>query len=343
LVPGVQGRQQIAAERVNAPSTLIASTASSGVRLDVYLARQMDGLTRTRARELILAGDVRVDGRPARPSQRIECGQSIAVAHRPPVPSRLTPEPMDLSIVYEDEDVLVVDKPPGLAIHPAPGHMEHTLVHGLLARNADLTGIGGVARPGIVHRLDLDTSGLVVVAKTERGHACLSAQFAERKVKKGYLALLSSGPAAAQALIDAPIGRDPRRRQQMAVVSRGRPAQTRYATLGKVDRFAFALAMPLTGRTHQIRVHFASIGCPIVGDAVYGGAGQVAARQFLHAALLRFARPSDGRAIELFSPLPPDLAAVLIAAMSPGTADHAAKRIAEMVELARNQFQHEAS
>jgi 23S rRNA pseudouridine1911/1915/1917 synthase len=329
---------------VNAAPILVASDASSGTRLDVYLAQTVAGLSRARARELILAGDVRVDGRTARPSQRVEQGQSISVELPPPIPMTLKPESMDLRVVYEDDDLLVVDKPAGLVVHPAPGHAEHTLVHGLLGLNRDLPGIGGVLRPGIVHRLDMDTSGLLAVAKTERGHASLSAQFASRTVKKGYLALVAPVLPSGQGLIDAPIGRDPRRRQQMAVVARGRPAQTRYRALGAAGRFTLALAMPLTGRTHQIRVHFASIGCPIVGDAVYGGALQVAPRQFLHAAALRFAKPSDRTEVELWSPLPPDLEEPMMDLLGGVSAapDQLRARLDEMVESARNHFHHEA-
>jgi len=325
---------------VSARSTLVPTAASCGARLDVYLARELDDISRVRARELILSGDVLVDGRTARPSHRVENGQLITIELPPPVPMGLTAEPMDLNVVYEDGDMAVIDKPAGLVVHPGPGHPEHTLVHGLLSRIHDLGGIGGALRPGIVHRLDMDTSGLLAVAKTERGHASLAGQFAVRSVKKGYLALLCGRPGNEHGLIDAPIGRDPRRRRQMAIIARGRAAQTRYVNIESMDRFTFVLAMPLTGRTHQIRVHFAGIGCPIAGDELYGGWKDVAPRQFLHAAFLRLARPSDGQQIELSSPLPEDLCLPLLRL---GGDKLAGRQIAEMVELARKHFQNEGS
>jgi len=325
---------------VNARSTLVPTAASCGARLDVYLARELENISRVRARELIRSGEVLVDGHTARPSHRVENGQCITVELPLPAPIGLTAEPMDLHVVYEDGDMAVIDKPAGLVVHPGPGHPDHTLVHGLLSRLGDLGGIGGVLRPGIVHRLDMDTSGLLAVAKTERGHASLSEQFASRSVKKGYLALLCGHPGRERGLIDAPIGRDPQRRRQMAIMARGRAAQTRYASIERINRFTFALAMPLTGRTHQIRVHFASIGCPIAADELYGGWSGVTSRQFLHAAFLRFARPGDGEKIELSSPLPEDLCVPLLRLAGD---EPAGRRIEEMVELARKHFQHEGS
>jgi 23S rRNA pseudouridine1911/1915/1917 synthase len=326
---------------VNVQSRLVA-VAAAGARLDVYVSQEISALSRARAKELIVNGDVLVDGRTARPAQRVDTGQRITVELPAPAPIGLTPEPMGLEPIYEDEDLLVLDKPAGLVVHPGPGHREHTMVHGLLALLPDLKGIGGSLRPGIVHRLDLDTSGLLAVAKTDQGQASLSAQFAARTVKKGYLALLDGRPAHERGTIDAPIGRDPRLRQRMAIVARGRPARTRYVTLARLDQTTLVLAVPLTGRTHQIRVHFASIGSPLAGDVIYGGS-TAAPRQFLHAAMLRFSRPSDGASVELSSQLPPDLVEVLrrLLPTNGGGADSALRRIQEMVELGQKYFQAE--
>jgi 23S rRNA pseudouridine1911/1915/1917 synthase len=209
--------------------------------------------------------------------------------------------------VYQDDELLVLDKPAGLTVHPAPGHPSGTLVNALLAICPDLRGIGDRVRPGIVHRLDKDTSGLMVVAKSHRAHLSLSRQIKERKVKKGYLALVSGELKPREGVIDAPIARNPRDRKRMAVVAGGREARTRYKVLRSNGEYSLVEAFPETGRTHQVRVHFASLGHPLVGDHVYGKRSAFLGRQFLHAHLLGFSHPDTGEWREFTSPLPPDL------------------------------------
>jgi len=225
----------------------------------------------------------------------------------PPQPLDVEPEAIPLRIVYEDEDLLVVDKPAGLTVHPAPGHARHTLVNALLAHCGDLSGVGGVLRPGIVHRLDKDTSGLLLVAKNDRAHAGLSRQLKERTVEKGYLALVRGRIEQPEGVIEGAIGRDPRNRKRMAIVEGGRPARTAYRVREYLDGMTLVEVAPSTGRTHQIRVHFAAAGHPIVGDALYGKPSSLVGRQFLHAYRLAFRHPADGRAVAFESPLPADL------------------------------------
>jgi 23S rRNA pseudouridine1911/1915/1917 synthase len=319
---------------------LVVAPNDSGQRLDQFLAGRMDFLSRTRVHDLILAGGVRVNGRTKPPSYRVQARDEIAINVPPPVPSALVPEHTPIDVVYEDGDMLVLNKPAGIAVHPAPGHQEHTLVHRLLARYPELPGIGGEQRPGIVHRLDLDTSGLLMVAKTERGHTALSVQLEQRAVKKGYLALLKGEPPRSEGVIDAPIARDPGHRQRMSIVSTGRPARTRYARVAAIGGYTLALAMPETGRTHQIRVHFASIGHPVAGDSVYGGRVELIERQFLHAYLLRFLRPDGSGEIEICAPLPDDLDAVLrqLVIEQGAERDRVQPAIEQMLRLAEKQF-----
>jgi 23S rRNA pseudouridine1911/1915/1917 synthase len=328
---------------LNEGRSLVLSASNSGQRLDQYLAQRIDTVSRPRARELILAGNVHVDGRGVRPSYRVQTGDRISVELPAPVPSELIPEDLPLSVLYEDEDMIVLDKPPGIAVHPAPGHAVHTLVHALLFRYPNLPGIGGTQRPGIVHRLDMDTSGLLMVAKSERGLASLSTQLEGRAVKKGYLALLVGRLATGQGIIDAPIARDPRYRQRMAIVDGGRHARTLYRVLTGFERYTLALAMPETGRTHQIRVHFAALGAPVAGDALYGGGDEALGRQFLHAAFLRFARPSDAKTVELQSALPPDLREVLeVVLRTDGKLGEEVDRsIGQMLRLSEKHFRNE--
>jgi 23S rRNA pseudouridine1911/1915/1917 synthase len=213
-----------------------------------------------------------------------------------------------LRIVHEDADLIVIDKPAGLPVHPSPGHSSHTLVNAVLAQCADLSGIGGVGRPGIVHRLDKDTSGLIIVAKNDAAHLSLARQLKERQVEKTYVALVHGRLSPKEGVIDAPIARHPKHRKKMAVVAGGREARTRYRALREIDGFSLVEARPETGRTHQIRVHLASIGHPIAGDALYGRVGAPPlGRQFLHAARLAFRHPSSGERIELEAPLAEDL------------------------------------
>lgn len=243
-------------------------------------------------------------------------------------PRELLPEKVPLSVVYEDEFLIAVDKAPGMVVHPSPGHPSGTLVNALLARYPDLADTGDQARPGIVHRLDRDTSGLILVARQEKTRLALQRLFRERQVRKVYLALLDGHLQPAWGLIEAPLGRDPAHRQRMAVVRGGRDATTEYfvreqfsyRTGAAAGSFCLVEAEPKTGRTHQIRVHFASIGHPVVGDRVYGHRTTrlPVARQFLHAFRLAFRHPVSGGQMELEAPIPDDLAAVLDLVRSTG-------------------------
>lgn len=294
--------------------TIVLQAERGGVRVDKYVAEAVPDLSRAAAQRLIDEGRIRVNGAVVKASYRLEPGDAIAVEIPPPVEASLAPEPIPLDIVYEDSDILVVNKPAGMVVHPGFGHAGGTLVNAVLAHCPDLAGVGGKLRPGIVHRLDKDTSGLIVVAKGDAALRDLQAQFQGREVQKAYLALVEGHVSPATGLIDAPIGRDPRARKKMAVVPRGgREAQTEYRALEFYDAHTLVEAHPLTGRTHQIRIHMAFIGHPIVGDPVYGFRKQraQAPRLFLHAARLGFRLPSTGEWREFQAPLPDDLAAVL--------------------------------
>ena len=281
----------------------------SGERLDIFVARSIAELTRSRAAKLIDEGLVTVDGRQAgKASTKLSTGQRVSVTIPPPVPTKIEPEAMPLSIVYEDGDLLVVDKPPDLAVHPSPGHSSHTLVNGILAHCDDLSGIGGEKRPGIVHRLDKDTSGLIIVAKNDAAHVSLARQLKERQVEKTYLALVEGRVTPVEGRIEAPIGRDAKHRKRMAIVEGGRDARTSYRVLREIDGRTLLEIRPKTGRTHQIRVHLASIGHPITGDTLYGRRGDApVARQFLHAKRLAFQHPRTGERLDLEAPLAADL------------------------------------
>lgn len=303
---------------------------AAGRRLDVFLSSLLPHLSRARIQALIAGGHVAIEGprRPAqdprirgggavaarpRPAHRVVAGERIEVVIPAARPARLLPEHVPLSVVYEDGELLVVDKPPGLAVHPGAGRQTGTLVHALIAHCPDLPGIGGEQRPGIVHRLDKDTSGLLLVAKTEASLRALQAQIQVRTARRDYLALVHGRVARDEGTVDAPIGRDPRRRTRMAVVASGRRAVTNYRV---AERFPDATLLEIrlgTGRTHQIRVHCASLGHPVVGDRVYGrGANPWGLRrQALHAFRLTFAHPVSGAEMTLTAPLPRDMAAAL--------------------------------
>jgi 23S rRNA pseudouridine1911/1915/1917 synthase len=290
--------------------TLVSDRA--GERLDVFLARAA-GISRAAAQRLIAEGAVTASGVPRRrPAERLQAGERLEVRLPPPRPAVPEPEAVPLRIVYEDDHLLVIDKPAGMTVHPAPGHARGTLVNAVLAHCPDLPGIGGVQRPGIVHRLDKDTSGLIVVAKSEAAHQGLATQLKERRVKKTYLALVRGRLEPAAAVIDAPIGRDPSNRRRMAVVpAGGREARTAYVVRASYPGYTLVEARPETGRTHQVRVHFASLGRPLAGDVLYGGSRELAPRQFLHAWRLRFRHPIDGRELSFEAPLPADLEGVI--------------------------------
>ena len=304
---------------------LWTARGDAGGRVDRYAAAEL-GLSRSRVAALIAEGRVLVDGRVARKSEAVAPGQVLEVTVPPPAPSEAEPEEIPLRIVFEDRDLVVVDKQAGLVVHPAPGHPRGTLVNALLHHVGDLSGIGGTLRPGIVHRLDRDTSGLMVVAKSDHAHRCLSEALRARRVKRVYLAALWGALGGREVVVDRPIGRHRRDRTRMAVVVGGRPSRTRLRHLESWRAASLCEAGLETGRTHQIRVHAASIGHPVVGDAVYGGgwergfaglarrwARELAARaerQFLHSHRLAFRHPVTGRTLVFSAPLPPDLEAV---------------------------------
>ncbi len=288
--------------------------AESGTRIDKYVAQELPELSRSAVQKLLQEGRVLVDGRTPKASESVVAGATIVVRLPAPQPTEVLPQDIPLHVVYEDDDVLVVDKPAGMVVHPAAGHQEGTLVNALLGRNPDLATIGYEKRPGIVHRLDKDTSGLLVIAKNDHALHELQQQFQTRQVDKTYLALVEGVLEAPEGVIDAPIGRDPRQRKRMATVPKGgRPAVTEYKVREYFQQHTLVEAHPITGRTHQIRVHFAAIGHPLVGDPVYGYRRQrlPLKRQFLHAARLCFTLPGSGREVGFESPLPDDLRAVL--------------------------------
>ena len=280
-------------------------------RLDRFIARQSSELTRSQVRRLTDEGHVLLNGSIVRPSRKLRPGDRISLTVPPPRPVALVAEDIPLNVIYQDGELLVVDKPAGLTVHPAPGHPSHTLVNAVLALCPDLKGIGGELRPGIVHRLDKDTSGLMVVAKSAGAHVNITNQIKDRTVRKGYLALVRGQVEPVEGVIRGPIGRDPRNRKRMAVVQGGRDASTSYVLLRHAGDCSFLEIFPETGRTHQIRVHFASTGHPLVGDALYGTKSSVIGRQFLHAHLLGFRHPTTDDYLEFSSPLPPELRAAL--------------------------------
>jgi 23S rRNA pseudouridine1911/1915/1917 synthase len=310
--------------------TLQAPAAAAGARLDRFLAdlaaepgSPLAGLTRARLQGLIDDGRVRVDGAAAKSSRKLRGGERVEVSVPPPEPLTLAPEAMALDILFEDGDLIVLSKPAGLAVHPGAGRRHGTLVSGLLAHCRDLSGIGGVLRPGIVHRLDRGTSGVLVIAKHDRAHLALARQFAERRVDKRYVAFVLGTPSPRVALIETPYGRHPTQRLRFtSKVARGKRAVTRYevvASGGGVARLAVKLE---TGRTHQIRVHLAERGHPVVGDPLYGGrrwgklddavraAAEALGHQALHAAELSLAHPGTGEVMRFVAPLPADLVAL---------------------------------
>jgi 23S rRNA pseudouridine1911/1915/1917 synthase len=298
--------------------------AAEGRRLDVYLAEKLPHLSRARVQALIAGDLVRVEPpgpaaparagrRRPRAADRVRRGQTVTVRIPPAAPAGIVPEPLPLDIVYEDADLLVIDKPAGLTVHPGAGRSSGTLVHAVLAHCPDLAGIGGVLRPGIVHRLDKDTSGLIVVAKTEAALRALQGQMQTRRARREYAVLVHGRLQRPRGTIDAPIGRDPRHRTRMAVVRSGRRAVTHYQAVERFDRATLLQAHLETGRTHQIRVHFASIGHPVVGDPVYARRPNPwgLRRQALHACRLAFEHPATGRVLVFTSPLPPEMQSAL--------------------------------
>lgn len=289
-----------------------------GERLDKVLADELEEISRSQLQRLIKEGRVLVGGAPAKASYRLEDREVITINVPEPTPTELVAQNIPLDIRYEDDDVLVVNKPGGMVVHPAAGHQSGTLVNAVLAYCPDLAGVGGEKRPGIVHRLDKDTSGLIIVAKNETALRHLQRQFKERRVGKRYIALVEGLFAQKRALIDAPIGRDPADRKKMAVIPPGSSARAREAqtkvTLGKLyQAHSLLTCEPITGRTHQIRVHLAFAGNPIVGDRIYGRRRSMPGlhRHFLHAAEIAFNLPSGDRPLALRAELPAELQAIL--------------------------------
>ena len=304
----------------NMPVLLSIQPQDAGQRLDRYLASTLDGISRTWVQQLIAGGSVFVNGRPGKASYALRVGDAVQVSRISPPGSQssnLRPLSYKLDIVYEDSDLLVVNKAAGMVVHPAPGHTADTLVNALLAYRPELRDVGGEQRPGIIHRLDKDTSGLIIVAKNTRTLAALTEQMQRHEVVKRYLALVVGSMPLDQGSIDAPIGRDPRHRQQMAITAVGsREARTHFRVLQRFPHGHSLLLLQLeTGRTHQIRVHLKAIGHPIVGDPVYGpgrkGQSLTLKRPFLHAYQLKFTHPTTNVVLELEAPLPADLQAVL--------------------------------
>jgi 23S rRNA pseudouridine1911/1915/1917 synthase len=299
---------------------LVATDGSS--RLDLFIAASLD-ISRTAAATLIANGQVRVEGRAERASYHPVAGERVVVEIPPPVARPVIAEEIDLAIAYEDEDVLVVDKPAGMVVHPAPGNWSGTLVNALKGRGGPLSELGGEEREGIVHRLDKETSGLLLVAKTDRAHRVLGAAMARREIVRRYAALAWGHLDRDRLIVDKPIARDPRDRKRMAIVNTGRAARTDFVRLARFDAADLLRAHLHTGRTHQIRVHLASVGHPVVGDDTYGGGGgrrlitMPPKRHFLHAAWLRFRHPATGAPVELRSSLPPDLETALASAAGP--------------------------
>jgi 23S rRNA pseudouridine1911/1915/1917 synthase len=296
--------------------SFIVGEADAGERVDQALAA-ITGISRSQARRWIDDGLVRVNARGCRPSQRVQLGDALSAEPPEALPSPLEPESIALAILWEDPDLLVIDKPAGLVVHPAPGHASGTLVNALLHHCADLAGVGGVLRPGIVHRLDQGTSGVLVVAKNDAAHRALAEQFRDHSIERIYRALVRGAPAADEGRIDRPIGRHPRERKRMSVHAHvARAAHTAWRVLARypASERAWLEVRPETGRTHQIRVHLASAGLPIAGDPVYGrGRASPAdpARPALHAAVLGFEHPRRGERMRFEAPLPADLASLL--------------------------------
>ncbi|EEG76473.1 RluA family pseudouridine synthase [Dethiobacter alkaliphilus] len=292
-----------------ATSFITVDEVLAGERLDVAVSRHVEELTRARVQKLIAEDYVQVDGKPQKANYRLRAGETVEVTVPEVKPAEIAAEKIDLDILYEDQDVLVLNKPKGLVIHPAAGHAGGTLVNALLHHCDDLSGIGGEARPGIVHRLDKDTSGVMVVAKNDRAHLSLSRQFKAHSVTREYVAIVHGEPAVEQGTIDAAIARHPKERKKMALTTaeKGRRAVTHFKVLDRFGEYSYLALRLETGRTHQIRVHLSSLGHPVVGDPVYGYKKQKfkLSGQALHARLLGFNHPTDHRYLE-FAGEPPE-------------------------------------
>lgn len=295
--------------------SLRTSPEHAGQRLDSFLAASLPELTRSAAARLIADGQAAVNGKPAAKSCKLSGGETVTIALPDPEPVEALPQDIPLDVVYEDGDVIVVNKPAGLVVHPAPGHPDGTLVNALLYHcGGSLSGVGGALRPGIVHRIDRDTSGLMIAAKNDAAHQALSAQLQDHTLARTYEAIVIGSLREDRGTIDAPIGRHPTDRKKMAVTGRGgKNAVTHWEVLERLAGYTYVRCRLETGRTHQIRVHMAYIGHPILGDAVYGAKKPVPGLtgQCLHAVGLRFLHPSTGEAVELSCPLDGEFSAAL--------------------------------
>ena len=296
------------------PIRLRASEESKNQRLDAFLASSLDGLTRSQATRLSESGEVAMDGKSVSNSYKLAGGEDIAVTLPEPEPVEAVPQDIPLDVVYEDADVIVVNKPSGMVVHPAPGHPDGTLVNALMYHCAGtLSGIGGALRPGIVHRIDRDTSGLIIAAKNDAAHQYLSAQLADHTLARTYECIVVGALREDRGTVDAPIARHPADRKRMAVVAGGREAVTHWEVIARYPGYTHVRCRLETGRTHQIRVHMAYIGHPILGDTVYGAKKEVPGLtgQCLHAVGLRFLHPRTHEVMELSCPLPDEFTRML--------------------------------
>jgi 23S rRNA pseudouridine1911/1915/1917 synthase len=296
--------------------TLHVEESQPKARLDKFLQEHFPETSRGTFQRLIENGDVRVDGQPTKATHHPRASEAITIEWPEPITAEALPEDIPLEILFEDDHLLVLNKRAGIVVHPAAGHATGTLVNALLHHcKGNLSGIGGVARPGIVHRLDKDTSGCIVVAKNDAAHLALSAQFAERTTTKIYHAIVCGQPSKPKHTVKEPLARHPVHRKKIAITPNGREAHTGFRVLEKLNHSALMEATLHTGRTHQIRVHLQHLGCPVVGDAVYGGrparaftqaSGYTAPRQMLHAFALGFDHPANGEPVKVEAPLPED-------------------------------------
>jgi 23S rRNA pseudouridine1911/1915/1917 synthase len=293
---------------VTEPAVLCAEPPEQGIRLDHFLAKRLPQHSRARLQQLIKHGNARINGAIGKPAQKIRAGDVITIAEPPRAPATAPAEPIPLEIVFEDADLIVINKPPGLVVHPGAGHQAGTLVNALLYHSPNLSGIGGEQRPGIVHRLDKETSGCVVIAKNDAAHRHLAEQFAARTVTKIYLALAVGKFARSSGMLKTVLGRHPVHRTKMAVLGtgRGRVAETAWRVVRELSPHLSLVECTLhTGRTHQIRVHLKHLGHPVAGDALYGSRGGFS-RQMLHAWRLGFFHPRTGARLIFESPIPAD-------------------------------------
>jgi 23S rRNA pseudouridine1911/1915/1917 synthase len=277
----------------------------AGVRIDQFVVTHLPKLSRARVQSLLKSGHITLNGAEAKASAKLRAGDCVRVVEPPPVSAEVEPQDIPLEVLFEDDDLIVINKPAGIVVHPASGNRDGTLVNALLHHCQQLSGVGGVERPGIVHRLDKDTTGCLVAAKNDAAHRSLVRQFAGRSVSKIYLALVSGRFAKPSGEVNAPIGRHPVHRKRMAVTDRGRPARTGWRVMRELPCGSLVECTLHTGRTHQIRVHLKHLGHPILGDEVYGKRGDFP-RQMLHAWKLTFDHPRTGQLLNFLSPIPPD-------------------------------------